>query len=184
MTPKRAASPLNFPEKVSQLKKIRSNLATKFGEAITKIHGHHIVQKTIPKKYFEKVIDGKLIKDHLSPGANWRASDKAAWYIGKSHDLLEEAGISVFGNLADLETQIAANLAAGIKGGAAIPPNLCFAINGRGSIGGKLQTYGTHAWQSNQAVYERLLQFKGDGARMSEELRRIGRRFEQGLQII
>ncbi|GIW82853.1 MAG: hypothetical protein KatS3mg105_4660 [Gemmatales bacterium] len=155
---------------------MRQNLATKLGVALKKIHGHHIVQKRIPAKFFNKKINGIKIKDYAAPAVNWSVSDKAAWYIGKSNEILQKAKIPIYG-IADFGDNAKAlkALTKVIAETKKVPANLTYAYNGGG----------VHSLASQKAVYERIAKAaKGNplanAAEIEEELRRIGRIFQRG----
>ena len=115
---------------------MREELAEKFGVDVSRIHAHHIVQKTVPKRYNLKIA-GKKVSDYRAPLDSWGKADKTAWYIGKSQEKLTKLKVSI---LADADDALAAAKRRDPL------HNLALAINGEG----------THTVATQKAVYDAL----------------------------
>ncbi len=141
---------------------MRGKLARQFEVEKSKIHAHHIVRKKVPAEYTKKIGD-KLVKDFDAPGVDWDDACKRAWYIGKSQEILENAGVSV---LADSKKAMAA-----AKRGEPLE-NLCLAINGEG----------THTVATQKAVYD-MLKNETTEAGVKRALADLKEMFQSGLLI-
>jgi hypothetical protein len=165
--------------------KIRANLAKKFNVVLDKIHGHHIVQKAIPKEFDlvpEKIPNGKLIRnlsdaefeDLVSKGL-LTPDEQSAWYIGKSHELMKKADVEVYSpkHSGVTEDAMLNTLKDDIrspkpgKSGA----NLTLALN---------DSVNVHTAETQRAVYKRLKAVEGDQAGTELVLRDIGQIFRDG----
>jgi hypothetical protein len=165
--------------------KIRANLAKKFNVALDKIHGHHIVQKVIPKEFDlvpQKISNGKLIRNlsdselaYLVSKGLLTPAEQSAWYIGKSHELMKKADVEVYSPKQSGVTEDAMlkTLKEDLKspkpgkGGA----NLTLALNDEINV---------HTVETQRAVYERLKAVEGNQARTEAILREIGQIFRDG----
>jgi hypothetical protein len=164
--------------------KIRANLAKKFDVDIKQIHGHHIVQKTIPDEFnlrAKNLPNGKLIKnlteaefDDLVSKGLLSDTEQSAWYIGKSHELLKKADVEVYAPKAGVSEDDMVKLLkehledpkAG-KSGA----NLTLALNDKANV---------HNVETQRAVYKRLKKFEGNQADTENQLKAIGAIFRAG----
>jgi hypothetical protein len=164
--------------------KMRANLAKKFDVDIKQIHGHHIVQKTIPDEFNllpKNLPNGKLIKnlteaefDDLVSKGLLSDTEQSAWYIGKSHELLKKADVEVYAPKARVSEDDIVKLLkehledpkAG-KSGA----NLTLALKDKANV---------HNVETQRAVYKRLKKFEGNQIDTENELRDIGAIFRAG----
>ena len=75
------------------------------------IHGHHIVQKTVPWRYADetyKVLDEatqtfKPLREIKNASESWNRNERSAWYIGKTQEKLKKLEIELFGTVEELE---------------------------------------------------------------------------------
>ncbi|MGN6544441.1 MAG: Hint domain-containing protein [Aureliella sp.] len=158
--------------KRAEFEAARKRLAKQFGVEEVRIHGHHIVQNRIPKQY-DDIIDaatGKKVRDFDAPDPNWNTQQQQAWYIGKSHEILENEEIPRF-SVEEFGTDELAHEAAeeAAKRGDTLY-NLTLAPNGNG----------THTLATQKEIWERLNAVKGNKARVQEALSEIGQDFLQG----
>jgi hypothetical protein len=125
-----------------------------------RLHGHHIVQRTVPSQYTEEIARIATEQAMLrTPGLT--RSQQAAWYIGKSHEILNRNNIPVL-----IREQTARAFA---EGGAPLH-NLAWAVNGNG----------THTLETIRDVYQRLNEARGSREGVIEALQRIAEIFERG----
>jgi hypothetical protein len=162
--------------------KIRANLAKKFNVVLDRIHGHHIVQKTIPKEAAEKVLVnsrwknvGNLTEAEFTVAKSSLTPDQqSAWYISESHKLMKKADVEIYESTSaatekvkkELLKEHLENPTPG-KSGA----NLTLALNDSDNV---------HNLATHEAVYKRLKAVEGDQARTERVLREIGEIFREG----
>ena len=159
----------NDATKKAEFLAARERLAKQFDVPIERIHGHHIVQNRIPTQ-FDEVENGKKIRDYDAVDPSWTTQQQQAWYVGKSHEILEEVkvkrySVSEFGS--DELAHEAAEAAA--KRGETIH-NLTLAPNG----------HGTHTLATQKEVWERLARAKGNKANVENALGEISKDFMAG----
>ena len=162
--------------------KIRANLAKKFNVVLDRIHGHHIVQKTIPKEAAEKVLVnsswknvGNLTEAEFAIAKSSLTPDQqSAWYISESHKLMKKADVEIYEPTSavtekakkDLLKEHLENPEPG-KSGA----NLTLALNDGDNV---------HNLATHEAVYKRLKAVEGDQSRTERVLREVGEIFREG----
>ncbi len=132
-------------------------LIKKAQELGLRIHAHHIVQQTLPKKLLYA-----LVKD-LNVHVSWPKYLQQSWYIGQSQDILKKFGVPLLDDIHD-----AARRAANRE----TLHNLTWAFNGNG----------THSTASAKAVWE-ALSTATSRADVEEILLRFGRTLMQGKTL-
>ncbi|MBL9093172.1 MAG: hypothetical protein JNL96_18285 [Planctomycetaceae bacterium] len=139
----------------------RAQLAKLHNLDIVRIHGHHIVQKLVPRQY-------AAIKGFSKVQEGWSKSQQMAWYIGKSQDIL--AGKV---DLLD-DFKKASGMVDLVKAGKTKFYNLTLAVNGKG----------THSLETVKAVYELLDSAAGSKRGIQRALAEIGEVFmEHGTYL-
>lgn len=121
------------------------------------LHGHHIVQKTVPSQYAR-------LKHFTKVDPSWKRSEQAAWYIGKSQEILESHNIPLLRDKADAMARARNNETL---------HNLTWAVNGNR----------THSLETIRAVYETLEGVKKSKQLVEGALLDMGRTLSTGQRL-